>query len=86
MSDNTNLNLAGKVKNNEFYTRYKDIQEELQHYPKFFKDKIVYCNCDDPTSNFVKYFLNNFEQLQLKKLGLPFFKWEKAEKEGKRSV
>ena len=34
-----------------------------------FKDKIVYCNCDDPRwSNFVKYFQINFDTLGLKKL------------------
>ena len=33
------------------------IEEELRHYRKYFKDKIVFCNCDDPyESNFFKYF------------------------------
>lgn len=46
-----------------------DIKEELQHYVKHFKGKVVFCNCDDPTfSNFWKYFHLNFGILELKKL------------------
>lgn len=41
----------------------------MKHYESKFKNKIVYCNCDDPTiSNFYKYFATNFEKLGLKKL------------------
>ena len=46
-----------------------DIENELSHYKEHFKNKVVYCNCDDPTqSNFVKYFQINFDKLNLKKL------------------
>lgn len=46
-----------------------DIERELKHYREHFRDKVVYCNCDDPrVSNFFKYFSYNFEQLGLKKL------------------
>ena len=39
------------------------------HYKHHFKDKTVFCNCDDPTwSAFWKYFHLNFEALGLKKL------------------
>jgi len=63
------LNTAKKGKNDEFYTILSDIERELKHYKKHFKNKIVLCNCDDPrVSNFFKYFLNNFEQLGLKEL------------------
>ena len=65
----TNLNKAKKAKNDEFYTLYSDVSEELRHYKKHFKGKTVYCNCDDPTrSAFWKYFHLNFEVLGLKKL------------------
>ena len=38
-------------------------------HKKHFKDKIVFCNCDDPTwSAFWKYFHLNFAELGLKKL------------------
>ena len=46
-----------------------DIERELKRYREHFRDKIVYCNCDDPRfSNFFKYFSYNFEHLGLKKL------------------
>ncbi|EGJ6309044.1 hypothetical protein INB53_000320 [Campylobacter upsaliensis] len=66
---NTNLHDAKKNKKDEFYTQLSDIENELQHYKEHFKDKIVYCNCDDPlASNFFKYFLLNFKHLNLKGL------------------
>ncbi len=41
----------------------------MRHYRKHFKDKTVFCNCDDPfESNFFKYFVLNFNRLGLKKL------------------
>ncbi len=64
-----NLRSAKKKKEDEFYTQIEDINKELQHYKRHFKDKIVYCNCDDPRiSNFFNYFSLNFEHLGLKKL------------------
>jgi hypothetical protein len=64
-----NLHNAKKQKNDEFYTQLTDIENELKHYKEHFKDKVVYCNCDDPIeSNFFKYFSLNFEHLGLKKL------------------
>ena len=66
---NGNLHAARRAKNDEFYTQLVDIENELKHYKKHFKGKIVLCNCDDPLgSNFVKYFSLNFEHLGLKKL------------------
>lgn len=66
---NTNLQNAKNIKNDEFYTRYKDIEKEISHYTKHFENKTVFCNCDDPfESNFCKYFLINFKKLKLKRL------------------
>ncbi len=66
---NTNLNKAKTAKNDEFYTQLSDIEKELGHYKEHFKDKIVFCNCDDPEeSNFWFYFAQNFQFLGLKKL------------------
>ena len=63
------LNVAKKDKFDEFYTKLADIEKELSHYKKHFKDKIVFCNCDDPEfSNFYFYFSKNFKNLGLKKL------------------
>lgn len=69
MSKNTNLHNAKKARNDEFYTQLSDIEKEMAHYKDFFKEKVVYCNCDDAReSNFFKFFSNNFESLGLKKL------------------
>lgn len=66
---NTNLQKAQNTKNDEFYTQLANIEKELKHYKNQFKDKVVYCNADDPrVSNFFHYFAYNFEYLGLKKL------------------
>ncbi len=70
---NQSLHAAKSAKQDEFYTQYIDIQKEIEAYLEFdentFRDKIVYCNCDDPfESNFFKYFAANFNRLGLKKL------------------
>jgi hypothetical protein len=68
-SVNSNLRQAKKAKKDEFYTQLSDIDNELKHYRHHFKDKVVYCNCDDPrVSNFFHFFSYNFEKLGLKKL------------------
>ena len=69
MSLNQNFFNEKKAKNDEFYTLLSDIENELGNYRNHFKDKIVFCNCDDPyESNFFKYFALNFNALGLKKL------------------
>ena len=66
---NQNLLTAKNKKNDEFYTRLEDIQKELDNYKEYFKDKIIYCNCDDIySSNFYKYFKDNFNKLGIKKI------------------
>ena len=66
---NSNLHKANKAKKDEFYTQLIDIEKELKYYKEQFKNKIVYCNCDDPfESNFFKYFASNFNALGLKRL------------------
>jgi len=68
-NENDFLRKAKKNKSDEFYTQLKDIESELKYYKTHFKNKVVYCNCDDPlTSNFYKYFVDNFEELELKKV------------------
>lgn len=69
MANNSNLHKANVAKNDEFYTQLTDVSEELKHYKPHFKNKVVLCNCDDPTwSAFWKYFHLNFAELGLKKL------------------
>ncbi|MCL2304545.1 MAG: GIY-YIG nuclease family protein [Planctomycetaceae bacterium] len=70
------LQKAQRIKNDEFYTRYEDVEKELSMYPKsVWKNKVVFCNCDDAvdddernTSAFPLYFLRNFNELGIKKL------------------
>ncbi|MDO4674232.1 adenine-specific methyltransferase EcoRI family protein [Campylobacter sp.] len=72
------LNRAKRVKDDEFYTRMEDIEAEFAMYPtKIWKDKVVFCNCDDAvgerrdyadTSAFALYFLRHFFRLKIKKL------------------
>lgn len=63
------LTQAKVGKQDEFYTQLPDIEKELIHYRDHFRDKVVFCNCDDPyESNFFKYFALNFNALGLKKL------------------
>ena len=69
--DNTNLHRAARAKNDEFYTRYDDIEAEVMKYRKQFAGKVVYLPCDDPAekkSEFWSFFVNNFERFGLKKL------------------
>ena len=60
MSKNAKLSKAKNAKNDEFYTRLEDIEKELNSYdPKFFKNKVIFCNCDDPaSSNFWVFIFN----------------------------
>jgi len=75
-----NLQKARTEKNDEFYTILSDIERELRHYKKHFKNKVVFCNCDDPrVSNFFHYFSYNFEQLGLKKLITTCYKNQNAD-------
>ncbi|MDO4696745.1 MAG: adenine-specific methyltransferase EcoRI family protein [Neisseria sp.] len=78
MAGNSNLHRANREKNDEFYTQLADIENELKHYTQHFKDKIIFCNCDDPAeSNFFRYFALNFEHLGIKKLIATHFDAEK---------
>ena len=64
-----NLDDAKRNKKDEFYTQLEDIQKEVKNYKEHFKDKVVYCNCDDPfESNFFKFFALKFNEYGLKKL------------------
>lgn len=70
---NINLTKAKKAKNDEFYTQYQDIAQEVSSYleynPSVFAGKTILCPCDDPfESNFFKFFALHFGDLKLKKL------------------
>lgn len=58
-----------KAQNDEVYTRLGDIEKELNEYdPEVFRNKVIFCNCDDPSSNFWIFFHMNFNRFGLKKL------------------
>jgi len=79
-SKNIDLHKAKDAKKDEFYTQLTDIERELKHYRSHFKDKVVYCNCDDPrVSNFFHYFSYNFGKLGLKKLITTCYKNQNAD-------
>lgn len=78
MSRKDVMERAKKVNNDEFYTRYEDVEKEVSMYPAdTWKGKCVFCNCDDAvgetrtekdSSAFALYFIKNFIRLGLKKL------------------
>lgn len=73
MATNIKLNKAIQAKNDEFYTQYKDIANEINAYLSFdnnlFAGKTILCPCDNPDwSNFTAFFIDNFEKLRLKEL------------------
>lgn len=66
---NIKLRESKRNPNDEYYTLYEDVREDLEHYKERFRGKTVYCPCDDYRwSNFVKYFKDNFHTLGLKTL------------------
>ncbi len=73
MANSSHLNKAKVAKSDEFYTRYDDIQKEIEAYIDYdtnaFRGKVMYCNCDDPfESNFFRFFVLNFSRIGLKRL------------------
>lgn len=71
--NNSNLNTAKIRKNDEYYTLYTDIKKEMESYvtfnPQVFRDKTILLPCDNAkTSNFAKYFKDNYERFGIKQL------------------
>ena len=52
---NLKLNRAHDVKDDEFYTPFKFVANELEHY-SFSGDRPIVCPCDGESSAFVKWF------------------------------
>lgn len=70
---NKNLNSAQAANQDEFYTQYADIENEVLSYVEYdhnvFRGKTVLLPCDDPEwSNFTRFFARRFEEFGLKKL------------------
>lgn len=76
MSNNRNMVKARSVRNDEFYTRYVDVDKELSSYNvEVFRGKIIYLPADKwdtkgtvPQSNFIRWFLDNKELIGFDKL------------------
>lgn len=67
------IDAAKSAKNDEFYTQWRDIEQEVNAYLErdedLFRDRVVLLPCDDPEwSNFVKYFALHFSEYGIKKL------------------
>lgn len=68
MAKNWHMHRAKVEQNDEFYTQYSTIEEEVRGdgYKGKFKNQKVSSICDNPShSNFVRYFQNNFQKLEL---------------------
>lgn len=70
---NKKLNQAQRIIQDDFYTQYKDIKNEIDQYtsynPSIFKNKTILLPCDDPEySHFVTYFIDNFDKFGLKQI------------------
>ena len=81
---NAHLMAARKRKYDEYYTSYEDIEREMIHYKPSFKGKRIYCNCDDRSSAFYKYFKDKFHEFGLKALMVTGIKGEKCLYDGVR--
>ena len=70
---NGNVSAAKSARQDEFYTRWGDIESEMNAYleydPDVFRGKTVLLPCDDPEwSNFTKFFALHFAEFGLAKL------------------
>jgi hypothetical protein len=70
---NSHLGTAKRVKFDEYYTQWADVEREMSAYierdPDVFRDKIILLPCDDPEwSNFAKFFALHFTDFGIRKL------------------
>ncbi len=48
MPGNQNLHASRSARADEFYTQLSTVEDECQHYRQYFKNKVIFCNADDP--------------------------------------
>lgn len=65
MVTNANLQSARTARDDEFYTKYADVDAELSHYMPDLKGRRVYCGADGPESMFVRWMLDHWDALEL---------------------
>lgn len=63
-----NLNIAKVNIDDEWYTRYEDIEKYLSNFHEELKGKNIYCPCDGENSNFLKYLRDNEKEIGYKSL------------------
>lgn len=74
---NSVLGKAKIAKQDEYYTRLADIEQEMVYYRDHFFGKTIFLNCDDPEySNFWQYFSLNYDFLGLKGLISTHYEYE----------
>lgn len=61
---NTHLLNAKDKKDNEFYTRFEDIEKELDSYN--WSNKVVGCPADSEESEFIRFFRTRAKKYLLK--------------------
>lgn len=78
MNRTESLNVAKVNKNDEFYTTYETIEQELKdhsEYREHFKGKTIYCNCDNPLwSKFYAFFRDVAVSWGIKRLIFTYYK------------
>ncbi len=62
---NKNLNRSKKVIDDEWYTRYEDIEKYLSNFKEELKGKTIYLPCDSKESNFYKFLDSKFEEWEI---------------------
>lgn len=72
-NSNASLNESKRKKDDLFFTRYEDVEKEIEVYikkdPDIFRGKVILCPCDNPfVSNFTKYFTDNFDRLGIERM------------------
>lgn len=65
MKSNKALNQAKETKNDEFYTNFMDICNEVEKYREWLRGKVVYLPCDSQDSMFWDYFVRAYMDLDL---------------------
>lgn len=69
MGNNKTLRKAKGNKKDEFYTQYNDVANELTHYKEQYKNKNVWCPCDDfEKSQFVQFLYDVREEWGINKI------------------
>lgn len=53
------MNEVDDSEDDEYYTSYKDVDNELSRYIEYFNGKNIYCPCDSKESNIVKWLQDN---------------------------